>query len=93
MNNPGLRGVPFFNQNVVRRNAGHFIITEPDAPTVEGDSLVCTHCGVHWLVIPGSGRTRGFCRHCNDVTCGAPACMVHDSKLKQKLVDEGIVTG
>lgn len=39
------------------------------------DTLQCKHCGKHWIPIKGSGIVRGWCTHCNGVTCGAPDCM------------------
>lgn len=39
------------------------------------DTLTCVHCGHMWIPIKGSGITRGWCRHCDGVTCGAPECM------------------
>ena len=38
------------------------------------DTLMCCHCGVHWIPIRGSGRKRGFCRKCMAVTCGKQEC-------------------
>jgi hypothetical protein len=35
----------------------------------------CCHCQAHFEMVPGSGRTRGFCMRCGAVHCGAPACM------------------
>jgi hypothetical protein len=35
----------------------------------------CCHCGSHFEIIKGSGRLRGFCRFCNQVTCGSHRCM------------------
>lgn len=37
------------------------------------DTLRCCHCGKMWIPVKGSGRVRGFCPKCNDVTCG-PEC-------------------
>jgi len=34
----------------------------------------CGHCGAHWVVRPGSGILRGFCRGCMRHTCGDPSC-------------------
>ena len=41
---------------------------------VESDTLMCTHCGRHFRVKPGSGTLRGFCGRCNGPTCGE-SCM------------------
>lgn len=40
------------------------------------DLLQCCHCQYTWQVQPGSGRRRGFCFRCDQVTCGKPECMV-----------------
>ncbi len=37
------------------------------------DTLRCCHCGKIWIPVKGSGKIRGFCPKCNDVTCG-PEC-------------------
>lgn len=39
------------------------------------DTVMCVHCGIHWEVIPGSGKRRGFCMFCKGVSCGAEYCM------------------
>lgn len=38
-------------------------------------TLMCCHCGTHFEVVRGSGRVRGFCLRCSDVTCGAQQCV------------------
>jgi len=43
----------------------------------EHDSMQCCHCGHHFRVRPGSGKTRGFCLLCGGVTCGAQGCYDH----------------
>lgn len=35
----------------------------------------CSHCSQHFVMVPGSGRVRGFCTRCQALTCGAAACM------------------
>lgn len=57
----------------VLRPHGHVIIVG-DGPVVERDTLSCVHCGGHWVVVPGSGRTRGWCMKCKGPTCGKQAC-------------------
>jgi len=37
-------------------------------------TLRCQHCGMHWIVMPGSGRRRGWCMSCNGPTCGKAEC-------------------
>jgi hypothetical protein len=54
---------------------GTIIIVDPDAPReVQLDTLQCCHCQRIWVVQPGSGKRRGFCLKCNQVTCGSEAC-------------------
>ena len=52
---------------------GHLLIDGPGGRR-EHDTLQCCHCGRHFVVITGSGRRRGFCARCAQVTCGAPGC-------------------
>jgi hypothetical protein len=54
------------------------------------DLLCCAHCGLHFYVTPGSGKRRGFCARCGDVTCGAEKCQecVHWRK-KLELIEAG----
>ena len=56
------------------RNAHGNITIVSDMPTIERDTLQCVHCGRHWTVQPGSGKTRGFCNYHSGVTCGSPDC-------------------
>lgn len=54
---------------------GTIIITDPDAPQeIHRDTLQCCHCQRIWVVEPGSGKQRGFCLKCNQVTCGSKEC-------------------
>jgi hypothetical protein len=57
-----------------RRPAGQFAWVSPEG-TVERDTVACVHCRAHWVIQPGSGRERGFCRNCMGPTCGGPLCM------------------
>lgn len=38
------------------------------------DTLCCPHCNAHFFITKGSGRIRGFCLSCMNVTCGGPSC-------------------
>jgi hypothetical protein len=59
----------------VLRPHGVGIINDPDRPQeTQFDTLQCCHCQETWQVRPGSGRRRGFCARCNQVTCGGPGC-------------------
>lgn len=57
------------------REAGLITVFSPDKdrPILETPTLQCVHCGRHWQVRPGSGKTRGFCSNCNGPVCG-PSC-------------------
>ena len=61
-------------QHSVLRPKGTLIITDWDGCVEEHDTLQCCHCGAHWVVSPGSGRRRGWCMKCGDVTCGEQRC-------------------
>lgn len=37
----------------------------------------CCHCNAHFVSIKGSGKVRGYCVLCNQITCGSPACDLH----------------
>lgn len=54
------------------------------------DCLQCCHCGAHFYVTPGSGKRRGFCMGCNQVTCGQEKCdpCIHWKK-KFELIEAG----
>lgn len=60
-------------QHTALRPKGNIVVAGPDG-TIEGDTLQCVHCGVHWVVRPGSGRRRGFCTKCGGPTCGRQGC-------------------
>ena len=38
-------------------------------------TVMCCHCGTHWIPKRGSGTRRGYCLKCMDLTCGNPACI------------------
>jgi len=38
------------------------------------DTMQCCHCGAHFIMVHGSGKTRGWCMNCGDLTCGKPRC-------------------
>mgnify|MGYP001267728505 CR=1 FL=1 len=42
--------------------------------TFVANLLVTHNCGMHWQVIPGSGRQRGWCMRCMGLTCGSKKC-------------------
>jgi hypothetical protein len=61
-------------ESTARRPAGHIIIVGESGPTIERDTLQCVHCDAHWVVVPGSGRRRGWCMKCRGPHCGASGC-------------------
>jgi hypothetical protein len=59
---------------------GAVMITGPVGASGAGwtqtlDTLQCCHCGGHWIVQPGSGIERGWCRKCMAPLCGKKPCM------------------
>lgn len=73
-------------QSTARRPAGHMFVTDLNGSLTESDTLQCVHCGLHWQVVPGSKRKRGFCMACMGVTCG-PACSRECYPLEKRLED------
>lgn len=61
-------------EHSVIRPHGIVVVTDPDGKTIERDTLRCCHCQHVWVVVPGSGRRRGFCTRCMGPTCGNPKC-------------------
>jgi hypothetical protein len=57
------------------RESGLIIVSDPaaDRPQAEIPTVQCVHCGGHFVVEPGSGKTRGFCTRCRGPVCG-PKC-------------------
>lgn len=39
------------------------------------DTVMCVHCGRHWIWRQGSGKRRGFCMNCMGITCGNQKCV------------------
>lgn len=54
---------------------GYGIVFDPgsDKPIEEHGTTQCVHCGGHFIMRKGSGKTRGFCMVCNGIICG-PRC-------------------
>jgi hypothetical protein len=56
------------------------------------DTLTCCHCGKMWIPVKGSGKVRGFCTKCNDVTCGLEClglCIPMEKRLD--MYEKGLV--
>ena len=60
-------------EHTARRPNG-YSISDGNRGVIEHDTKMCCHCGAHFDVIKGSGRIRGFCKNCMEMTCGQPAC-------------------
>ena len=46
----------------------------------------CCHCGMHFAMIKGSGRKRGWCMKCHAITCGnikCCTCIPFERKLEE----------
>jgi len=78
---------------------GYTVVVGEFGLPVENDTLQCCHCGMHWQVIRGSGRRRGWCTGCTQVTCGAKACVPcipqemrceEPDRAFRRAIDEGI---
>ena len=61
---------------------------EDGAVVIDGHQVAstqqCVHCGGHFEMIRGSGKTRGFCLRCHGVTCGhanCDACIPMEARL------------
>lgn len=79
---PGLQGIfveraaPPVLEHSLRRAKGYIQVVDPEGKTVEGETLMCCHCQMHWIVCLGSGKQRGFCFRCAGPTCGKQQCEV-----------------
>ena len=57
-----------------RTQNGVIIIGDRESDRVrEYATVMCRHCGRHWVPRPGSGRVRGWCQNCAGPVCG-PGC-------------------
>ena len=61
-------------KHTTTRYAGYAVHSDPEGPSIEGDTIQCAHCGKHWIFSPGSGRERGWCTKCYSFTCGEKKC-------------------
>ena len=65
-------GERVFNPQYERKPSGFIVVNGQEV----AHTLQCCHCNKHFVSIRGSGKRRGFCTHCNKVTCGAKNCDV-----------------
>jgi hypothetical protein len=61
--------------HTARRPHGVLYVVHEDGRREERDILTCAHCQYTWPLVPGSGRTRGWCRLCAGPLCGKRPCM------------------
>lgn len=66
------KDVEFYKKNAefIQKPSGYIIMGGEEV----ANTLQCCHCGMHWIVINGSGTIRGYCGKCRKVTCGNPKC-------------------
>lgn len=67
-------GTLLVNPRWTARKAAAYVrgdLPEKDA-AFEGDTLMCKHCGFHWILQPGSGIKRSWC-----ASCAGPLCARH----------------
>ena len=69
---------------VLLRPGGYATVYGPDG-LKERDTITCCHCGAVSFIVPGSGKTRGFCRMCMKPTCGKKLCLTTCVPLERKL--------
>lgn len=63
--------MPTSPSHSVLRPHGVIIITDPALNReIHMDAMSCVHCQELWVVVPGSGKTRGFCLKCMGPICG-----------------------
>lgn len=74
-----------YNRLTRARASGAILFQDEHGNERQEDTMQCCHCGGHWVRRPGSGKVRGFCLRCNDVTCGGPRC---DDCIPQELLME-----
>lgn len=68
------RSAPSVLGRVPRRAMGYIQSLDPDGHSDDGETLMCVHCQMHWMVKPGSGKQRGWCWNCGGPTCGKQGC-------------------
>lgn len=51
-----------------------FTVDPETGAMIEVETKQCCHCGLHWEVVPGSGKVRGYCMKCNGWFCGPHCC-------------------
>jgi len=70
---------------MLRRPQGQAMITSPDGPTWEADTITCGHCNRVAFVKPGPDPGTGFCRQCMGHVCGPCADLGSCTPFEQQL--------
>lgn len=76
---PDLAFDPLGTPQHMRKPSGTILIDGKDVAS----TAQCCHCGCHFIMLKGSGKTRGFCTLCTEITCGDPACHPHNPWRKR----------
>ena len=63
---------PFGDVKFERKPSGAFIVDGIEV----AHTLCCCHCNAHFVMVRNSGRIRGFCMKCMQITCGRLECNV-----------------
>jgi len=58
----------------INRQDGYTVSNDPELGVSEQKTVMCVHCGMHYVVRPGSGKVRGVCLMCYGPTCGRVGC-------------------
>jgi|SRR3972149_5074974 len=61
---------PFVGAKYEHKASGYWIVDGVEVAA----TIQCCHCGMHYVSIRGSGKTRGFCMGCMRPTCGKKQC-------------------
>lgn len=74
MDNSAFSDIEFYKKNaeLPTKPSGFIVIGGEEV----ANTLQCAHCGMHWIVVKGSGRIRGYCQYCHKATCGEEKCHV-----------------
>jgi hypothetical protein len=70
----------------MKKEAGVILIDNREVATTKQ----CCHCGCHFISKKGSGKLRGYCMKCHEVTCGKlECCKCIPFEKKLDLVEKG----
>lgn len=65
-----MKGAVFKNAKHESNPSGTILIDNQEV----AHTKQCCHCQEHFVSVKGSGKIRGFCPRCMQITCGKPAC-------------------